>query len=380
MSEISGAFPCVPAENLFKGKEMKLELITINDLTNYGNRLQNYATQNFLQKKGFQVENIVDESYYPMQESHESKLWQIARHTKHMVRAVCRGTLKRDRIVYKRKKNFLTFNQNITYSGIAVKTTEELKKCGIEDKVVLVGSDQVWNPEFALSDITLLYGVRCKKKIAFSASFGVSSIAPENRIKTSLMDFDALSVREDTGAAIIRKLTGRDAEILIDPTLLLTQDEWREVSRKPEGAVGSYILTYFLSPKCDAANKKLAEIRQGRKVYELLDAEDRVAGTAGPAEFLWLFDHADLILTDSFHACVFSFLFDKPFVVYDRNWAEVNMNSRLETLLKKFHLERKYANAGLENDLWEHDYTEGYQQLEIERQKANDFLKKTLEG
>lgn len=101
--------------------------------------------------------------------------------------------------------------------------------------------------------------------------------------------------------------------------------------------------------------------------------------TAGPSEFLWLFDHADLILTDSFHACVFSFLFNKPFVVYDRNWNERNMNSRLETLLSKFSLERKYANSGIENDIWEHDYEEGYKQLEIEREKAIGFLKKALE-
>lgn len=80
--EISGAFPCIPTKDLFKGEEMKLELITINDLTNYGNRLQNYATQKFLQKKGFQVENIVDESYYPMAGNSESELRRIARRVK----------------------------------------------------------------------------------------------------------------------------------------------------------------------------------------------------------------------------------------------------------------------------------------------------------
>ena len=140
-----------------------------------------------------------------------------------------------------------------------------------------------------------------------------------------------------------------------------------------------YILTYFLSPKCEDANNQLEEIRHGRKVYELLDAGNWVAGAAGPAEFLWLFDHSDLVLTDSFHACVFSFLFNKPFVVYDRNWTEGNMNSRLETLLGKFHLERKYASSGLENDIWEHNYEDGYKQLELERQKATDFLKKALD-
>ena len=144
---------------------MKLELITINDLNNYGNRLQNYATQKFLQKKGFQVENIVDESYYPMAGNSESRLRRIARRVKRSILAVCPGTLKRDFVNHKRKKNFFRFNQNIAYSGIAVSTSNELQKTGIEDKIVLVGSDQVWNPDFALSDITLLYDVKCRKKI-----------------------------------------------------------------------------------------------------------------------------------------------------------------------------------------------------------------------
>ena len=85
--EISVAFPCIPTKDLFKGEEMKLELITINDLTNYGNRLQNYATQKFLQKKGFQVENIVDESYYPMAGNGESRLRRIARRVKRSILA-----------------------------------------------------------------------------------------------------------------------------------------------------------------------------------------------------------------------------------------------------------------------------------------------------
>lgn len=359
---------------------MKLELITINDLNNYGNRLQNYATQKFLQKKGFQVENIVDESYYPMAGNSESGLRRIARRVKRSILAVCQGTLKRELVNNKRKKNFFIFNQNITYSGIAVSTSNELQKTGIEDKIVLVGSDQVWNPDFALSDITLLYDVKCRKKISFSASFGVNALTATEKIKRSLMDFDALSVREAAGARIIQEITGRNADVLIDPTLLLSQDEWRNVSQKPDGVKNGYILTYFLSPKCEDAKNQLEEIRHGRKVYELLDAGNWVAGTAGPAEFLWLFDHADLVLTDSFHACVFSFLFNKPFVVYDRNWTEGNMNSRLETLLEKFHLERKYANSGLENDIWEHNYEDGYKQLEFERQKAMSFLKNALEN
>lgn len=352
---------------------MIIELITINDLHNYGNRLQHYATQQFFRANGFDVENIVDESYYPM----------TRRGVKNRILFVL-CTIKnkgyRNYLAIKQlERNFLVFNRNITYSGIHVKTSKELQENNINDRIIVVGSDQVWNPKFGVSDITLLNGVECRKKISFSSSFGVNTLPNDEKTAKCLTDFHALSVREEAGARIVNELTGREATVLVDPTMLLTKEDWRKVAKKPKGAKNGYILTYFLSEMCDDAVCKLEEIRENRTVYELLNPSDPVAGTAGPAEFLWLFDHADLILTDSFHACIFSFLFDKPFIVYDRNWSEVNMNSRLETLLTKFHIKRKYANSGLENNLWEHDYSDGYLQLEVERNKATKFIKNALE-
>ena len=276
------------------------------------------------------------------------------------------------------ENNFFSFNEkNIDFSFDYIgRDNYRLQE---EYNTLIVGSDQIWNTTFKWLSINAFLPFKHPKKIAFSASFGVDSIPYDQTIADCLNDFKALSVREEAGAKIIKDLTGRDATVLVDPTMLLTKDEWRKVSKKPRGAKEGYILTYFLSPKCDEAKTKLEEIKEDKEVYELLNPNDKIAGTAGPSEFLWLFEHADLILTDSFHACVFSFLFNKPFIVYDRNWNEGNMNSRLETLLSKFSLERKYANSGLPNDIWEHDYTEGYKQLEIERKKAIDFLKKALE-
>lgn len=352
---------------------MLIRLITINDMHNYGNRLQNYATQQFLRNNSYNVENIVDATYYPL------VIRGIYKKLRYFASVTLHKGLKYYILSQKFEKNFLKFNRNIFYSGIEVKTSDELNQIDLSGDVVIIGSDQVWNPQIAMSDITLLNGVRCKKKISFASSFGVDAIQGNMKIVDSLKDFQTLSVREEAGANIIYNLTGRKAEVLSDPTMLLSADDWRRVAKKPKNVQSGYVLTYFLSAPCKKAREQIELLRDGKKVYELLNLYDRVAGTAGPAEFLWLFDHADLVLTDSFHACVFSFLFNKPFVVYDRNWTEENMNSRLETLLGKFHLERKYANSGLENDIWEHNYEDGYKQLELERQKATDFLKKALD-
>lgn len=361
----------------------KVKVITINDLTNYGNRLQNYAVQEVLSKMDFYPENMIDETYYSetKEKFFSSKIW--IKKLLYLVRFfVCESFSKKivawnNQIT--RNRNFNEFNKYIKYSGIKV-TDKTLNNSPLDNEIFIVGSDQVWNPKFAMSSVTLLENVKSDNKISFSASFGVDSISFDQKIKNCLDDFKALSVREEAGARIIKSLTGRDAMVLVDPTMMLTTEEWRKISKKPKGAKEGYILTYFLSPKCDFAKKQLEKITMGREVYELLNLEDLVAGNAGPSEFLWLFDHADIILTDSFHACVFSFLFDKPFIVYDRNWDGGNMNSRLETMLSKFHLERKYASSGLQNDIWEHDYEEGYKQLEIERKKAEEFLKEALEG
>ena len=326
---------------------------------NYGNRLQNYALQFVLEKHGFTV--------YSFSTSKNDISFKIK------FKKLVKRLIGKDR-----RANFYRFNTNIhSISQYIDKTEINIKK---DDYwAIIAGSDQIWNTTYQFVSINAFLPIQHPRKISFSASFGVDAIGNDPEIVKCLNDFKALSVREESGAKIIKELTGREATVLVDPTMLLTQSEWRKIEKKPKGAADDgFILTYFLSPKCKDAEKKLSEIRQGRPVYELLNPNDSVAGIAGPSEFLWLFDHADLILTDSFHACVFSFLFNKPFVVYDRNWNEGNMNSRLETLLRKFSLERKYSYSGLENDIWEHDYTEGYKQLEVEREKAIRFLKEAL--
>lgn len=335
---------------------MDVGVFTIQSV-NYGNRLQNYATNVILKKENYECINILDS--VPLTKKRKLMLFI------------------KDLFYNDFRTNCRKFNKLLKYSDDYI--TRDVYKIA-NYYAIIVGSDQIWNTTFDFVSINSFLPFSHPKKISFAASFGVDSIPYDQQIVDCLNDFKALSVREEAGAKIIKSLTGRDATVLVDPTMLLTKDEWRKVSKKPKGAQKSgYILTYFLSPKCVEAKEKLEEIREGKEVYEILNFEDKVAGMAGPSEFLWLFDHAEIILTDSFHACVFSFLFDKPFIVYDRNWNEGNMNSRLETLLSKFHLERKYANSGLYNDIWEHDYSEGYNQLEIERKKAISFLRNALE-
>lgn len=352
----------------------RIGIVTIFDSSgNYGNKLQNYAVINMYSRFGLECKTLATEERAKVTSVIKSNLINT-------VRRVIKGKRRYNPYQICRLIKFEKFNKllNVDYSLLKGKT--------LNYDYFSVGSDQVWNPSFYKYDnrrknFYLLTFCESHNKISFSPSFSINVMPLEwsNWFSKNLQSFKALSVREEAGAKIIKDLTGRDATVLVDPTMLLTKEEWRKVSKKPRGAMQGYILTYFLSSKCDEAKEKLEKIRGDKEVYELLNPDDKVTRTAGPSEFLWLIDHAELILTDSFHACIFSFLFNKPFIVYDRNWNEGNMNSRLETLLSKFHLERKYANSRLDNDIWEHNYSEGYKQLEIEREKAINFLKKALE-
>lgn len=352
----------------------KIAIYTIQNY-NFGNRLQNYATQSVLRAFGYEVVSLRN---YPL----SSHKWI----NNNGILSTIYSELKNLKLEYKyfikdkTKKNFYLFDKRyIKFSNDYIAYSDVSNGLGNKYAAIIVGSDQVWNTSFKWLSINAFLPFYAPCKISFSASFGVDSISHDEKIVDCLKKFQKLSVREDVGAKIIKELTGRNATVLVDPTMLLPSQEWRKISKKPKGAKEKYVLTYFLSPKCDAAKKQLEVLSKDRSVHELLNADDDIARLAGPSEFLWFFDHADVILTDSFHACVFSFLFNKPFIVYDRNWNEGNMNSRLETLLKKFHLERKYANSGLNNDIWEHDYTNGYKQLEVERKKSIEFLRDALE-
>lgn len=352
----------------------KIGIVTIFDSSgNIGNKLQNYAVIKTYDKLGY-------DSYTLATEYNVNFKYILKCTILNWARAIIKRKKRFNPYSFKRVSRFRKFDSwlNVDYSLLNGRS--------LDYDCYSVGSDQVWNPNFykydkRRKDYYFLTFTDCKRKIAFSPSFSVDSIPNEweawfaNKLNT----FSALSVREEAGAAIIKKLTGKEATILIDPTLLISCEEWRRISNKPSKLKGKYVLTYFLSPKCDEAEVKVSELKNEMTIYEILNPEDKVVGDVGPAEFLWLIDHAELILTDSFHACVFSFLFNKPFIVYDRKWNGKCMNSRLETLLSKFYLERKYAGGNLENDIWEHDYTKGYKQLEIEREKAITFLEKALE-
>ena len=221
-------------------------------------------------------------------------------------------------------------------------------------------------------------------KCAFSASFGVNKLEDiSNSYIENLNNIKYISVREDAGKSIIERITGRnDVQVLIDPTMLLTSEEWSMLALRPHCYNNQkYILNYFLGDISDNVKNKINDIakKYDCDVINILDKNSQYY-MCGPSEFLFLEKNAFLICTDSFHSSVFAVLFNNPFIVFDRYDYSDSMNSRLDTLISKLHLKnRRYNGKNITKENLEHDYTEAYQILEEERKKSDAFLKNALD-
>ena len=352
----------------------KIGIITIIDNNNYGNRLQCFALNRYckLISNDIQILTLKNDSY-----SNQKKLYLFR---------VMREKILKNKEKYEshgiRRQNFNLFDKEISYFSKRITCYSNLNSFDY----LIVGSDQVWNPNYRrLRDVDLLTIVPGNKRIAFSASFGVNDIPDKikPRVANELKKFKAISVREDRGKEIVEELTGRkDVEVLVDPTMLLTSEEWDKVSKKPKMLkTDKYILNYFLGELSEKRKKEIQKVAQENncEIINILDKNSPFY-ECGPSEFIYLEKHAFLICTDSFHSSVFAILYNRPFIVFDREQKNVaNMNSRLETLLNKFKLEnRKYKDKITKENL-KHDYTEAYKILERERLKADKFLRKALD-
>ncbi len=180
-----------------------------------------------------------------------------------------------------------------------------------------------------------------------------------------LPSFNFLSCREKDGSKILQRLSGKNVETIIDPTLMLDKKEWDQVAKKPVYYKDKekYILIYFLGNILDKYNSVIKDISRkfNLKIINIGDAKS-VYYQCGPSEFIWLVKHCELMLTDSFHGTVFSYIYDRPVKVFHRSDNLSSMNSRLTNLIDTLKLNRIYfEDINLEEDnLFEVAYDKSY--------------------
>ncbi|MBQ8833646.1 MAG: polysaccharide pyruvyl transferase family protein [Oscillospiraceae bacterium] len=352
---------------------MKVGIVTQYAYDNMGNKLQNYALQRKLAEYADSVCTIKNR---PKARGIMGAIKQNALAADSMLLHRLCGRYRKSEILKFHKKYiadssaYYCTSQN--YHGLKTFDTCEL---------YCAGSDQVWKPGSGRTGVFHYLGFApTERTFSYAASFGVDRIPEEyqDAVRKGLNHIKYISVREDAGKRIVEELTGRtDVQVLVDPTMLLTTQEWDEVVSKPKKKLPEkYLLTYFLGSiskeRRQAIQEKAAEL--GCEIIETMDP-DSPFYAIGPGEFVWLIKHAALVCTDSFHGSVFSFLYGRPLAIFDRKGSGEDMSSRLRTLASKFHLEDCMVNGEKLPQLSPvPDYSAGYVALEEERAKSKAFL------
>ena len=363
---------------------LKIAKFTIDEYSNYGNLLQSYALQQVLLRYAVRVDSI-----WAQPDNYLAVTWWRWR-WKEVIKFLLNWRSFRSKMLdgsigwemarQVRMRDFAARYLNI-------RRNVDLSTIDYDYDYCVVGSDQVWNPFFSNYWHFFLGFVPYNKRISYAASISVPKIPEkinDDYIK-ALKGMKCLSLREDDGAKLVGELTGRQAMVHFDPTLLLTSKEWRKISRPPvweKDTKNGFMLTYFLGNRPMEIDKIAQKFNL--RVINLLDKNNYDYYLTSVDEFLWAIDNASILYTDSFHGTVFAILFKTPFVVCNRigSAVEEKMGSRIDTLLGYFGLEArrgtKNNNYAIENPLAEPDWSQVDEVLTKERKRSDEYLRQAL--
>lgn len=332
-------------------------IITYSRTRNYGGILQAYGLYRYLELKGHDVAlidyiprrcNVNNKIEFVDDATSRSKFWGKNRITKWMFSIIRFPSIK------KSFTPFLDFMDSRVRFTKAYYSEPELEKDVPAADIYITGSDQVWNSQFSIDqklDLPFyLPFVSSAKKISYASSFGRDYIPPEHRelVKKLIGDYNAVSVREETGQKILFDL-GINSKVVIDPTILCPIEEWEKIA-SPQIDKG-YILLYqvvFNEQTYDVA-KSVAEELHKKLICISLDDKDKryiktgLIVTPRIEDWLSYVKHADGVITDSFHASVFSILFKRQFIV--NSSIRKGMSSRIINLLQLLDLEDRNVNS-----------------------------------
>lgn len=382
---------------------MKIGIVTFVKADNYGAELQAYALQKKLNCMGYDAEVLdLEKEEGVMSTSKKNIITSLKNRIAYY--GIWKGTIKFVCLVIdslREKKNRKQFKDNYIQKHIIFENffkekikhspnhimLSEVYDTRLPYDVYIAGSDQIWNymQTRRLDVYFLKFANRFKaKKISYAASFSVSKIPEDlkHTYKELINNIDSISVRETNAINIVKTLTNRNAEQVLDPTLLLTKQEWVDyVSNKHYSPVkGEYIIVYTLSGSKyiydlakDVAHR-LGDVRiiNIKDTFQTSREEAYIINLfdAGPSEFITLFSRASYVITDSFHGTAFSINFNIPFTTMLNPVS--NMNQRALSLLEL---------TGLKNDRLIYDDGKGAKpySLTIDFSEANRVIKEWRE-
>lgn len=348
---------------------MKIGIITLGLHYNYGGILQAYAMQTVLNNMGHKVSVICYSSRSKWRIYLGNWKWKLSKFFKRPVE------------ITDKTSTFPLYHVSMSY----FKDSSDITKNDFDAYVV--GSDQVWRKEF-ISDFSLSYLLFTDgwnvKRIAYAPSFGPAewnyADKETSMIKASLEKFDGLSVREQSGADLCRNILGLQARVVLDPTLLITQSAYRKFVKIGKAKCTPFVYFVKRNLALKSVESIMTSLRESHFSHIYLPYEGYNCGVL-PSVNEWLSNiyNAKFVLTDSFHACVFSILFHKPFLVLPNKWGG---SSRFDSLLKPLGLEYRILTAETNNyqELLEKeiDWKKVERKLYVLRQDSLLFLENAL--
>lgn len=368
----------------------KAAIITLYGNFNFGNKLQNFALQTVLENMGFNVETLI---FSPVQKEIVST--SLRNKVKLKIKKINCRTLKRKvenlifRSDYKKKdrlreSKFKDFSDKYIHTRY-ISNSYDLATLSKEYDYFVIGSDQIWNPEY-INSFTWNFAAFADEtqRIVYAASLGTDEIPKTcfSEFKHSLQGIKHISVREKQAKKTLWEQFHVDSIVVLDPTLLICREKWKKIIECLRIEM-PLVLTYFLGGYTKYPQNELRDLCKNRKwkninLNYIYNNQNYING---PIEFLRYIKGATLVLTDSFHGAVFSIIFHTPFVIFKRDNQENGMYRRLEHLLSVFHLEQRQYKTGIPLETYlECDFTESDQILETMRAKSLNYLEDAIKS
>ena len=368
-------------------------IITYHHYYNYGTVLQAYALQKVVEKMVDCNAEIID---YRSHEEKKFSFWKILKircrrffiYFKEWKR-VYRLKKYSDFLKTKRNKFELFFKKDLRVGNTQFNSYADLLKDIPIYDIYITGSDQTWSPKIGLNPAMFLkFAPLSAKKIAYAPSLGVSSLKKEeiDTISNYLDLYKYISCREKVGCELLHSCTNKDVHLVLDPTLLLTNEDWNRIAN-PVYIKKPFILCYFIGHRFYYREfaRKLSRIMNIPLYYIPvswvdLEKNNNFIPDAGPKEFLGLIRDASFILTDSYHGTVFSINYHKDFYSFFKAPGGISAidNSRISDILIRLGLMDRLKDEVSIAEYIAVDYSKVNIKLSEERESSFNFLKEAL--
>lgn len=358
----------------------KIGILTWHYYNNFGSALQSFALQHIIIMLGYHVDII------------NYRNPKFGKTTKLKENLLYFANLYFYKYLPKYYQNkVLLFRKKYMYETKMLFNEDDLSKFSKTYNTIVCGSDQIWAPNVYNPIYMLDFVPDGVNKVSYAASIGLESIPNEMVInyKENIGRINHVSVREEKGKEILKNQCGIESTVVLDPTLLLPKEEWDKIKKKTT-IKEEYIFCYFL--KKDHQYKELVKEFAERNGYSIYGVSDNIDDsswihtfdfqTVNSQDFIGLIEGAQSVFTDSYHGTIFSMIYHKPFLLFERfsSHDTICQNSRIEQLRTYFGIDKNIVKAESISkiEIPQINYDEFENTLSKLREGSMSFLKQAL--